>query len=53
MHDYIEKFHIKLIGLFESKAEEFTRRSEENPAIATVATEIALMYQDLAKVMRG
>lgn len=53
MNDYIAKFHEKLIGHFESKAEEFTKRSTDNPAIATVATEIAGLYQDLAKVMRA
>ena len=53
MNDYVEKFHQKLIGLFETKAAEFTRRSEENPAIATVASEIAGLYKDLADVMKS
>ncbi len=53
MNDYIQKFHEKLIGHFETKAEEFIKRSEENPAISSVASEIAGLYQDLAKVMRS
>jgi len=49
----VAKFHEKLIGLFETKAEEFAKRSEDNPAIANVTSEIAGLYQDLAKVMRS
>jgi hypothetical protein len=52
MNDYIEKFHQKLIGHFETKAEEFAKRSEDNPAIASITIEIAELYLDLAKVMR-
>ncbi len=51
MNDYIQKFHEKLIGHFETKAEEFNKRSEENPAIAKVTSELAGLYQDLAKIM--
>jgi hypothetical protein len=53
MNEHIEKFHENLIGLFETKAEEFHRRSEENPAIAQVTSEIAGLYRDLARVMRS
>jgi hypothetical protein len=53
MNDYIQKFQDKLIGIFETKADEFNKRTEENPAIANVTAEIAGLYQDLARVMRG
>ncbi len=53
MNDYIEKFNQKLIGHFENKAEEFNKRSEDNPTIAKVTSEIAGLYMDLAKVMRS
>jgi hypothetical protein len=53
MNEHIEKFNEKLIGHFETKAEEFTKRTEENPAIAHVTSQIAGLYLDLAKVMRG
>lgn len=53
MNDYIEKFHQKLIGHFETKAAEFDKRTEDNPAIAKVTAEIAGLYLDLAKVMRS
>jgi hypothetical protein len=53
MNDHIEKFQEKLIGHFETKAEEFNRRSKENPAIADITAELAGLYQDLAKIMRG
>jgi hypothetical protein len=53
MNDHIEKFHERLIGLFETKAEEFNKRIEENPAIANITAEIAGLYRDLAKVMRA
>jgi hypothetical protein len=53
MNDHIEKFQEKLIGHFENKAEEFNKRTKENPAIANITSELAGLYQDLAKVMRG
>ncbi|HEY9772562.1 MAG TPA: hypothetical protein V6C81_02000 [Planktothrix sp.] len=53
MNEHIQKFNEKLSGHFEIKAEEFNRRTEENPAIAQVTAEIAGLYRDLAKVMRS
>jgi len=53
MNDHIQKFQEKLIGHFETKAEEFSKRSHENPAINNITAELAGLYQDLAKVMRG
>jgi hypothetical protein len=52
MQDYVVRFNEKLIGLFERKAEEFDQRSDENPAVAKVASELAGLYKDLANLMK-
>ncbi|HEY9679215.1 MAG TPA: hypothetical protein V6C76_14495 [Drouetiella sp.] len=52
MDEYIKSFNKRLIGIFEAKAEEFTKHSQENPATAGVTAELAGMYSDLVEVMR-
>ncbi|MBK9145745.1 MAG: hypothetical protein IPM23_25005 [Candidatus Melainabacteria bacterium] len=53
MNDHIESFQSRLRKIFESKAEEFHRYSEENPNTAVVTSQLAGLYNDLAKVMTG
>ena len=43
----------RLLGLFESKALEFTKFSEENPQTAGITLLIAGLYQDLAAVIKN
>jgi hypothetical protein len=50
--DYIQEFEQRLLGLFERKAEEFTRYAEEQPNTAIVTTQLAGLYKDLAEAMR-
>jgi len=42
----------RLLGLFESKAQEFTKYSEENPKTAAITLLIAGLYKDLADVVK-
>jgi len=53
MNEHMEALQKRLKELFEHKAQEFTRYSEENPHTAPVTSQIAGMYEDLARVMRG
>jgi hypothetical protein len=43
----------RLLGLFESKALEFAKYSEENPQTAAITLMIAGLYKDLADVVKG
>jgi hypothetical protein len=52
MNKQIQEFNQRLICLFESKAEEFIKYSEENGTTAPVAAQIAGMYTELAEVMK-
>jgi hypothetical protein len=52
-NEHVQKLQQRLIGHFETKREEFNKYSEENPKHASVANEIAGLYADLVKVMRG
>jgi len=52
MNDHVKNFEQRLIGLFERKAEEFTRYSQEDPKTASVTSQLAGLYQDLVEVMR-
>jgi hypothetical protein len=52
-NEHIEKLQTRLREIFETKAKEFSRYSEENPTTAPVTAQIAGMYEDLAKVMNG
>jgi hypothetical protein len=51
--DHIQNFNTRLIGIFETKAEEFTKFSLENPTTAPVASQLADLYSDLAKLMKN
>jgi hypothetical protein len=42
----------RLLGLFESKALEFAKYSEENPQTAGITMLIAGLYRDLAAVVK-
>jgi hypothetical protein len=43
----------RLLGLFESKAQEFAKYSEENPQTAGITMMIAGLYKDLAAVVKS
>jgi hypothetical protein len=51
--EHIEAFQQRLIGLFESKAQEFTRYSQEDAVSAPVAAQLAGLYSELVEVMRS
>jgi hypothetical protein len=53
MNDHIQQFNQRLIGLFESKAEEFTQYSQSDASQAPIAAQIAGLYIDLVEVMRA
>ncbi len=53
MNEHMEALQKRLTELFENKAAEFTKYSEDNPHNAPVTSQIAGMYEDLARVMRG
>ncbi|MBN8658993.1 MAG: hypothetical protein LCH63_13235 [Candidatus Melainabacteria bacterium] len=42
----------RLLGLFETKAREFTRFSEENPKTAMITMLIAGLYEELAGLVK-
>jgi hypothetical protein len=50
---YIQTFQQKLIGLFENKAKEFTKYSEEEAFSAPVAAQLAGLYTELVEVMKS
>ena len=47
----MEALQERLKEIFETKAAEFNRYSEENPNTAVVTNQIAGMYEDLVRVM--
>lgn len=50
---HMQEFNQRLLGMFERKAEEFSRFAEEQPTrTAAVASQIADMYRELAESMR-
>ncbi|MBP7863293.1 hypothetical protein KA183_16525 [bacterium] len=51
MNKHAESLHDRLRQLFETKATEFVKFSQDNPNTAVVTSQIAEMYTDLAKVM--
>ena len=51
--EHINNFNTRLIGIFETKAEEFTKFSAENPSTAPVAAQLAGLYSDLAALMKN
>ena len=52
-NEYVQQFQQRLIGLFESKAQEFTKYSEEDASTAPVAAQLAGLYTDLVAVMKN
>ncbi len=52
MNDHIQQFNTRLINIFETKAQEFTKYSEENPSTAIIAAQLAGLYADLAELMK-
>lgn len=52
MNPYVKEFEDRLRGMFEKKAEEFSRFAEEQPRTAMVASQLADLYRDLAQIMR-
>ena len=52
MKPYVKNFEDRLAGLFERKAAEFTRYSEEQPSTAMVTRQLADLYKDLLALMR-
>ena len=52
MRPYIKEFDERLRGMFEKKAEEFSKYAEEQPRTAMVASQLADLYKDLAQIMR-
>jgi len=51
--EYVQQFQQRLIGLFESKAQEFTKYSEEDVSTAVVAAQLAGLYNELVQVMKA
>ena len=49
MRPYIKEFDERLRGLFEKKAEEFSRYAEEQPKTAIVTAQLATLYKELAE----
>ncbi|MBU6452317.1 MAG: hypothetical protein KGS72_11095 [Cyanobacteria bacterium REEB67] len=43
----------RLLGLFETKALEFTKYSEDHPQTAVITMMIAGLYKDLADVVKN
>ncbi|MBS1955906.1 MAG: hypothetical protein JST89_17105 [Cyanobacteria bacterium SZAS-4] len=52
MNEHVKNFNQRLISVFETKAEEFTKHSQENPLTSSITAEIAGMYTDLVEVMK-
>lgn len=52
MPQHMKNFEDRLAGLFERKAAEFNRYSEEQPATAIVTRQLAELYRELALTMR-
>jgi hypothetical protein len=52
-NEHIEALQKRLANIFELKAAEFTKYSEENPHTSQITTQVAGMYEDLARVMKG
>lgn len=52
MNPHVKRLEDRLAGIFERKAEEFSRYTADRPSTQMVAKQIAEMYKDLALVMR-
>lgn len=53
MNEHIQEFHNRLLCLFESKAEEFAKYSQEDAHTGPVAAQLAGLYTDLVEVMKS
>jgi hypothetical protein len=53
MNEHIQEFQKRLLNLFESKAEEFAKYSQEDVHTAPVAAQLAGLYTDLVQVMKS
>ncbi len=53
MNEHIQEFQKRLLFIFESKVEEFTKYSQEDGSTAPVAAQLAGLYSDLAEVMKS
>jgi hypothetical protein len=53
MNDHVRQFEQRLIGLFELKAQEFKKYSEEDASSAVVAAQLAGLYSELVQVMKA
>lgn len=51
MNHHAKNFENRLLAIFEKRAEEFGRYSQEQPNTARVARQIADIYRDLAALM--
>jgi len=53
MNEHIQEFQKRLLNLFESKAEEFAKYSQEDAHTGPVAAQLAGLYTDLIQVMKS
>ena len=53
MNEHIQEFQKRLLNLFESKAEEFAKYSQEDAQTGPVAAQLAGLYTDLVQVMKS
>ncbi len=53
MNEHIQEFQKRLLNLFESKAEEFAKYSQEDVHTGPVAAQLAGLYTDLIQVMKS
>lgn len=52
MNPHVKNFDDRLLSLFEKRAQEFVRFSEEQPRTARVARQLADLYMDLANLIK-
>jgi hypothetical protein len=52
-NEHVQQLQKRLIGLFEVKAQEFSKYSEENASGAVVAAQLAGLYNELVQVMKA
>ena len=52
VNEHAKALDRRLLGLFETKAVEFTKYSDENPKTASITLMIAGLYKDLADIVK-
>jgi hypothetical protein len=52
VNEHAKALDRRLLGLFETKAVEFTKYSDENPKTAPITMMIAGLYKDLADIVK-